>query len=127
MSSPGYSSTVERKMAQQLKEFQASQSDPVKTSQTSSQAASSSTTEGSSNRDGMTTSEMSRDAPSELESTESEKTQTSDCESEKHTVGTDSGGDGAHEDSRGDHLKVLLMAIFALEYFYEKNPVAVRD
>ncbi|XP_041355146.1 protein unc-79 homolog isoform X3 [Gigantopelta aegis] len=102
-SSPGYSSTVERKMAQQLKEFQASQSDPVKTSQTSSQAASSSTTEGSSNRDGMTTSEISRDAPSELESTESEKTQTSDCESEKHTVGTDSGGDGAHEDGRDEN------------------------
>ncbi|XP_046579791.1 LOW QUALITY PROTEIN: protein unc-79 homolog [Haliotis rubra] len=99
--SPAYASAVEKKMAQQLKEFAASQSETQRPSISMSGAASSSTTEGS--RDAGTVSEISRDVQSEIESTEeSEKTQTSDCESEKHQVGTDSGGDGPQEDGKDE-------------------------
>ena len=96
------SSTVEKKMAQQIQEFEQQNEVQKQSSVVASTLSSSTTTDGNSGRDGTTTSEWSRDQVlSEVDSTEdSEKGQTSDAESEKQHTATDS-GDATLDENKG--------------------------
>ncbi|KAK6182809.1 hypothetical protein SNE40_010404 [Patella caerulea] len=98
--SPSDSSLVEKKLSKHMQEYNQGLDGSYETE--TYKAAGSSTTDGSSNREGGT-SEQSRDAASEIESTEeSEKVQTSDAESERN-----SGQDDKTEETHGQTSQVL--------------------
>lgn len=112
------SSTVDKRMAQQIQEFEQQNEVQKQSTTVASTLSSSTTTDGNSGRDGTTTSEWSRDqALSEVDSTEdSEKGQTSDAESEKQHTATDS-GDATLDENKDDSSATL----FTRDYLFKPN------